>query len=191
MTRRLSTAALMIIGLPALLLTGCDDGPANVEPSDAVRLQDAQAATTGTETADLLHRAMAATRGATGARQIDVAGHVATDPCQPFTSERFKKLRAQGSVTAPAGDPVAVFSRVRDAWEARQWKVKTEHNDVDDRDDVVRFAITTKAGVTLQARATVLKGTASATPINIEVTTGCLELSSAAREAVERQPLQK
>ncbi|RYJ05399.1 MAG: hypothetical protein EON52_11765 [Actinomycetales bacterium] len=165
---------------------GCDDVEA--KPKGAVSVGAAELSATQKDALALVRTAVTRAAQAAGATPGQVGEQVTASTCGELYPKRFQKLQVNGSFVADGAERAEVVSNVRDAWLAEGWKPEVGGAEVAGEDDQVSGAMRSSSGVELSVRATVLQGTGKA-PVNISVSTPCLDLSEEALADLDAQPI--
>ncbi|WP_162246502.1 hypothetical protein [Aeromicrobium sp. Root495] len=166
--------------------TGCDDVEA--KPKGAVAVGADALSTTQKDALVTVKRAVTSATQASGGTPHQVGDRTNASTCGELYPKRFQTLEVNGSFVVEGAERAAVVADVRDAWLAEGWKPKVGGAEVAGEDDQVSATVPSSSGVELSVRATVLQGTGKA-PVNISVSTPCLDLSEEALADLDVQPV--
>lgn len=161
-----------------LLTTGCE-GDVEVTPKDFVAVDADGYDAARTAVQRMADDAVGSASDRAGGEAVQRGGSVGSTICKEYVDRRFRYLEQKGSFLVPGSDRDTVVQRLREAWAAKDWKPVVGGREVAGHDDEVT-AKQRSGSVDLTARAIVLENPNGGAVVNIEVRTGCLELSKEA-----------
>lgn len=181
--------ALVVTAATLVLLTmaGCDDD-VEPKPKGAVPVGASELASTQQDALALVRAAVTSAASTAGGTLPQIGDRVSSSTCGELYPKRFQKLEVNGSFVVEGAERSAVVANVRDAWLAEGWKPQVGGEEVAGEDDSVSVTTESSSGVKLSAEAIVLQGPGKA-PVNISVTTPCLDLSKEALADLDAQPV--
>ena len=182
-TRALVTAVALAL---LLVTTGCEDD-VEVKPQDFVSVDADGYGAARTAVQQMTDDAVGSASDRAGGESVQQGESVGSTICKEYVDRRFRYLEQKGSFVVPRSDRDTVVQRVREAWAAKDWKPVVGGQEVAGHDDEVT-AKQRSGSVDLTARAIVLENPDGGAVVNVEVRTGCLELSKEALAADDSSP---